>query len=120
MKEGGCEKEKEVRREGGSDKGEGEEGQREGVRQRGGERHMTFMKDFPSSFQILITLITYSDYSVANAKRKLHTSDLLKHCTVISCLRFLCGYSINIAAQCPLHGALWFKLSCIAIRLCIS
>ena len=39
MKEGGCEKEKEVQREGGSEKGGREEGQREGVRQRGGERH---------------------------------------------------------------------------------
>lgn len=57
MKEGGCEKEKEVQREGGSEKGGKEEGQKEGVRQRGGER-----RDLYERLSILIPSPHHTHY----------------------------------------------------------
>jgi len=78
MKEGGCEKEKEVQRGGGSEKGGKEEGQKEGVRQRGGGERCDIYERLSILIPVLTTLTTYSDYSVAIAMRRLHTSDLLR------------------------------------------
>jgi len=70
-------------------------GEKEGVGREGRRRDSKTKRwrktcdicDLPSSFPVLTRLIIYSDYSVANAMRRLHTSDMLKHCTIISCLR---------------------------------